>query len=100
MEKKRRNSKTKTGAIVATVMVVLVLVGIITVYLIGSSNQKHNEYCENWITNIEERQQQLDVERQQLEQNIFRSDAEISSFNAQNLLLNEEVSKYNQECAF
>ncbi len=78
---------------------ILLFISVVLVAVV-SSNRAHNAYCDNWSAHIKERQQQLDMERQQLEQNIFRSDAEVSAFNSQNLLSNQEVSKYNQECAY
>jgi hypothetical protein len=83
-------------------------------YFISSSNQNQSNYRTNWFDNNEKRKQQLEVERQQLEverqqldNTLFPSSAALTAFNTavasyetERLQINEDVSKYNQECAY
>jgi uncharacterized membrane protein YvbJ len=76
--------------IIVTIVILFFLVMIAWgAYNVGKnreSAQAHAVYCTNWKNT-------LDKNKDQLESNMFRGDAEVTQFNA-------ETTQYNKECAF
>ena len=73
-------------AIVILFFIVMIAWGAYNVGKNIENAQAHAVYCTNWKNT-------LDKNKAQLENNMFRGNAEVAQFNA-------ETAQYNKECAF